>query len=263
MILAARNYQTIVTEDADLAASTNAFVSHFVALHSNGYEQSFRDYVEGYGVRFDELTTANSDTAFRRAREVSRNAMIGLYKHYGIESRRLSVQFQSSADKANEALAYLDMDLGIARAGVVMDHDRRTLAYLFERGVQDQRRHVLCTWDKLHLLVAAREADAYWEALNPAALSDLLDMVAPGHCSDGLTSMMAAAHWISEESREAGAQVWDALARYHSGDLHDADLLREAKAFKADYVVRMNRDTTYEDITRSWADWQRRLSSES
>jgi len=258
LIRAVRNYRTIVNDDVDLAGSKNAFVSHFVAMRSVGNERSFRDYIEGYGVGFDEIASSETQTARNQIMGRVKARMAALYREYAIEPRPLGDPSQRAYDLANEAVGYFEMDYGLERSDVVLNHDKRTLAFLFDQSIRDQRSNILCTWDKLHL-EAADGSDAFWDAINPAALCDLLDMVAAEPSNDCLASMVAAAQWISEESIEIGARVWDVLAHLHSGDLHDADLKREAKRFKDEYAVRLNRNATYEEISRSWTDWKGRV----
>jgi len=50
--------------------------------------------------------------------------------------------------------------------------------------------------------------------------------------------------------------VWDRLVIIEGGNLHDAELLEQARAFKKKYLERAESTKIYEDIRASWVKWK-------
>jgi hypothetical protein len=71
-----------------------------------------------------------------------------------------------------------------------------------------------------------------------------------------VVSPLVIAKLISEEAAQRGAVVWDKLAAIELGNLHDAELLTEARRFKEEFVGRLNRGGRVEDIGRAWTVWK-------
>lgn len=52
--------------------------------------------------------------------------------------------------------------------------------------------------------------------------------------------------------------MWDRLVIIEGGNLHDAELLEQARAFKKKYLERAESTALYEDIRTSWVKWKER-----
>ena len=53
-----------------------------------------------------------------------------------------------------------------------------------------------------------------------------------------------------------GAEVWDRLVSIERGNLHDAELLTQARAFKEEYIERVQSGKATRDVNRAWAEWK-------
>jgi len=116
--------------------------------------------------------------------------------------------------------------------------------------------HVLCTWDRLHFYVREHAKDAGWDAINPALLGDLLSLASTEQHDTAIASPVVIAKIITEEAATAGAIVWDKLAKIEEGNLHDAELIKEAKRFKDDFTVKLQKGEILANLGKAWAKWK-------
>lgn len=251
LIFAARDYRQIIDADPDLMGSENAFVSHFSYLRTQGRMTDFDRYIGGYGVSPERLAGARENDRFLIARAEAQSALRRMFARYNIEPFHLSKPSASAIRRAETALSYAQVNLDIQRPPILMKHDERMIAFLLDQDMEIQRAAVLCTWDRLHFEVASN-----WEAMTPVELSDIIELAVPGDENGPLSGMLAAASAITQEASEMGGRIWDALVRYHAGDLYDAELLSEAKKFKASFVERSRADVSYKAIADAWTNWK-------
>jgi hypothetical protein len=251
------DYARIVDLDDDLRFSENAFVAHYANLKREaGYGSGFLEYLESFGLD-DGLRRAE----FYRARDLLMPRVARLFDRYSIATFTLDKPTFAAQKKAEEEIGHTVQALGLVRPQVLLKHDIRTLAFLYDQDGQAQDAWVLCTWDSLHF--SARDATAaQWAALNPSAFADLLMLTAPDDEGAAVTSPIVVAMSLSEEAAAMkGARVWDVLVRLTRQDSHDAELLAKAKTFKQDYLSRARASTRVQDIEREWTAWKNKYHS--
>jgi hypothetical protein len=136
-----------------------------------------------------------------------------------------------------------------------MRHDVRTIAYLHDSDRVSETAQVLCTWDGVHFWVREK-ARADWQALNPAVLGDILALAEPEDLRGHIASPVVLARSLSEEATQRGAEVWDRLVQIERGSTYNAQLLAQARAFKEDYIGKLQSGQATYDIGRAWAEWK-------
>lgn len=222
LIAAARDYMTLAGEP-ELDRSENFFVAHYHAVAEArqeaatpaGFEELLHDLglPDGWGRDDDFQVTL---------RKIERT-LTKLLQHYGIEISR--VTFTGGAALKGEP----------PRPPIVLDHDRRVVAWLDERARSSSEGLVLCSQDRW-LLSAVSECD--WLAVDPAALVDLLPMIRPTGTVAPLVSLRELAAQMDDASAGRAARVWDMLAEIEGPRLADRELRRRARAFKDDWLAR-------------------------
>ena len=250
LFLANEAYAAIVeTADPDLAYSENAFVSHYVTMRKDAQGISFRSYLAGFG-----LSPSLYSSGLAPARDEMMRALEPLFARYEIETVRM---YPARRDQiqAEESVARAIHHLALDRPSVVLQHDARVIAFLIEKKRQVEEAFVLTTWDHLHFTVRESERAA-WDAIDPAALNDLLVLVSSDESEAPLSSLSAMAKLISDESASRGAVVWDVLAKIEKGKLFDAQLLEKARDFKREFLLDSTRSASTGAIRKAWATWK-------
>lgn len=244
------DYEPIVDLDPDLTASENAFVSHYAKLRQDGLAPPFSDYVRAFGLD-DPLRKAE----FYAARDGLKPRLQRLFDRYSISVTPMGRPSSTSQRRAEESIAYAIHQLEVTRPDVLVRHDVRTIAYLHDSDRTGDMAHVLCTWDGVHFWVRERES-ADWQVLNPGLLGDILALANPEDMQGQIASPTILAKSLSEEAAARGAEVWDRLVRIERGTLHDAELLAQARAFKEEYIARLQSGKAMRDVNRAWAEWK-------
>lgn len=248
---ARRRYSPLVTEDPDLVGSDNAFVAHFMTLKLQGKVGSFEDYIEGY-----RYSKALDKADFYVARDAMKPQIRRLFARYGISTESISKVELSLKRQIEEALAYSARDLSLERPQILLDHDTNTILYLEHLSASRSDAIVLATWDRLHFSVYER-MDPFWDAVNPAMLSDLFGIAWDRSDPRPVVSPLFVAKALSERAAEQGARVWDKLVRIEKENLHDAKLLSMAKEFKRQYLIQEQQGVTSMDLKAAWQDWKK------
>ena len=192
---------------------------------------------------------------FYAARDNLKPRLQRLFDRYSIAVMPMGRPSSVSQRRAEESIAYAIHQLDVERPEVLVKHDLRTIAYLHDSDRSGEMAHVLCTWDGVHFWVRERE-NADWQVLNPAVLGDILALAAvddhPGH----IASPTVLAKSLSEEAAQRGAEVWDRLVRIERESMHDAELLAQARAFKEEYIGRLQSGKATQSVNRAWAEWR-------
>lgn len=243
-------YAGLVEADADLRGSTNAFVAHYVDLRMEGSAPEFVDYLAAFG-----LTPDLPEGPSTLTRDILMTRMEGLFRRYGVAVERLDRPSTTSLRRAEQALALAAAELEVSRPRRVMAHDARTIAHLHDAERDPGTTVLLCSWDRLASQVARSEGTG-WVAINPAALGDLLAMVAPGDHDARIITPLVLAMSIADEQADAGAHILDSLAAIEHGAVFDGELLRQALAFKRAYLVQLAGDADGPELGTAWARWK-------
>ena len=250
LIRAFSDYEQIVDLDPDLVGSENAYVSHYASLGIEGKSPGFSDYLRSFG-----LDDAVRQAEFYAARDALKPRLERLFDRYSITARAMGRPSSESRRRAEECIAYAIHDLGLNRPDVLVRHDVRTLAYLNDTDRSGDSAYVLCTWDSLHFRVRERES-ADWQVLNPPVLGDILSLAAGSELGGHIAAPTVLARSLSDEAAQHGAEVWDTLVRLERGSMHDAELLAQARAFKEEYIGRLQSGQATQKVSVAWAAWK-------
>jgi hypothetical protein len=249
-----RNYRAIVFADPDLRESENAFVSHFAALNLEGKLQgmTFVEYLKGFG-----LNEGLAAGEYFVARDAFIARLQALFDRYGITTERIGRPSRASERRAEQAISFAEHEKNIRRRPVIIRHDARTIAYLFDQEVNAGDVHILCTWDSMHFYIRESEAanSPRWHVVDPALLGDTLALAIPSEENVEVVSPTVMAMLMSDAAARQGAYVWDVLAHIEKDRLHDAQLLANAREFKEHYVSR-HAKVEARDITKAWSTWK-------
>jgi len=243
-------YAGLVEADADLRGSTNAFVAHYVDLRMEGSAPEFADYLAAFG-----LTPDLPEGPSTLTRDILMTRMEGLFRRYGVAVERLDRPSTTNLRRAEQALAFAAAELEVSRPRRVMEHDARTIAHLHDAERDPGTTVALCSWDRLASHVARSEGTG-WVVINPAALGDLLAMVAPGDHDARIITPVVLAMSIADEQADAGARILDGLAAIEQGVVFDGELLRQALAFKRAYLAQLASEPEGPELGAAWARWK-------
>jgi hypothetical protein len=255
-LIQAWDYRHIVTEDQDLVASENAFVAHYTSLYVDHKIGSFTDYLEGFG-----LDKTLRGAIFEVARDKLKLQLQRYFDDlYGIKTKLLGNPSRSAQKRADEVIGFWLNSKSPRRSHIVIQHDKRTVAYLFDQDKTFKTANVLCTWDNLHFQVRQNE-NVSWEVLNPVVLGDILSLALAEQERDStqIISVVMLAKSLSEETASIGASIWDTLIKIEQENLYDAELLKQAKAFKREFIESQHQKYEYEEIAQAWEKWKEKV----
>jgi hypothetical protein len=261
LIDAYRDYGEVAGLDPDLRGSTNAFVSHYASLLWEGKLSGpdFVQYLRGFG--FDEGLIQGD---YYRARDTFMRRLQEHYDRYGIKVLRLGNPSYDAERKAEEAIQIVQYDKNYRRQPILLRHDRRTIAFLMDQDRRSSVVYMLCTWDGLHFYIREREApfEPGWHVFDPAFLGDMLALAAPDPSEFNLLSPAVVAMEMTDEAAAKGAFIWDSIVSMEKGKLHNAELIAQAKEFKAGFLKRMAPDTSFENVRAAWMMWKQERQAE-
>lgn len=260
LIEAYRSYRTIILDDPDLRESENAFVADFTQLRVEGkISIGFVEFLSGFG-----LNEALAKGDFYVARDVFTKRLETLLHRYGIEVRRLGSPSRASFVRAETAIGLAEYERNIRRPAIIIKHDLRTIAYLMDQEGSAIETYVLCTWDGLHFYVRDIESkyDPRWQVIDPAFLGDLLSLAGADAGRAAVLAPAVVAMMSSDKAAQQGAYVWDVLAQLEKGNLHDAQLIGQAKDFKASFIRTSKADVRFQDVKAAWLRWKQQHQEE-
>lgn len=247
-------YGAIVDLDPDLRASENAFVSHYVTLRIRNKlgGRSFLQYLQAFG--FDERLALGN---YYAARDEYMRRISSIFQQYGISTRRLHSPSRGAEKRAQEAVSFAEHERSIRRQRIVASHDIRTIAFLYDRERNGGETYILCTWDNLHFYVREHHSSPFerWLVLDPALLGDVLSLAAAEELPV-VVSPTVLAMSMSDGAAKSAAHVWDVLVNLERGNLYDADLLAQARAFKASYSSIASASAVANGVRDAWQRWK-------
>jgi hypothetical protein len=255
LIAAARDYAPVVDLDDQLAGSTNAYVSHYVDLRRRGKVDNFNTYLVGLGARPHIIRLD-----FRAARQVLMNTLGTAFRRYGIQPIFEERPNEAVRAAAERELAYVTQELQRERAQITARHDAKVIAHLQGSARDPKRTGLLCTWDRL-LIIIQRRLQASWDALNPSILGDLLSLASAESRGVTLISPITLAMALHEAEVDRGAAIWDWLIAHEKSKFHDARYRQSAMKFKEEYMQSAD-DTRPSRLARAWEEWKARYLNE-
>jgi hypothetical protein len=234
LISAYDHYRPLIERGIDLRYSDNAFVAHYSALRSDDrYEGSFDAYIESFGFR----PATGAERSFTNERDWVMSRMKTLFSRYGVKivsSRDAPKQARRAAE---EAIAYTAKELNLSRKPRLLDHDISAVADISARASVGDHSVIFCTWDRLHLRLRTAGGSVEWPAMDPGMLGDLLALISD--TDEGpVSGAVEVALEMGEEEERKGAEIWDELVSIEKGNLFDAELMKRAESFQADFLER-------------------------
>lgn len=117
---------------------------------------------------------------------------------------------------------------------------------------------ILCTWDKVHLLLNPGGLDGY-NVMNPIMLIDFLSIAKKSAKQSSLAHLLDFAAIQKEKDLELSAKIWDSIAKLDGKNLADATFMSKARQFKEDYLESHSteRDAIPENIEKAWLAWRK------
>ncbi|MFV8753696.1 hypothetical protein ACNOYE_24335 [Nannocystaceae bacterium ST9] len=245
-LLRAPDYEPFL-DDLDLRDSGNAYVAYFVASR----RVDFADYLAQFGLTESLRRDVRPDT--RRSLETFLRRQLS---HYGIEVVATGGVSKHHLERAQRSWTWACHDLGILdRATILAEHDVRVLAWSSASTERDPSRALLiATWDRA-IRRAHPETDS-GGALDPLAIGELLSFVA-GDRAPAMTARFASS-WLGEAEAERGARILDELVHIEHEHLSDAQLVRQARAFKQTYVREREDQPSAKALGRAWETFKRK-----
>jgi hypothetical protein len=100
--------------------------------------------------------------------------------------------------------------------------------------------------------------ETYWDVLDPAVFADLLALCHSPASLAPLYVPMTFVKAMNEEAIENAAHIWDTILHIERGGLHDAQLTKLAREFKADFLRRKVKDFGSGKVEAEWLAWKSR-----
>lgn len=146
----------------------------------------------------------------------------------------------------------------INKPPVLIRHDATVIEYLSGAYIPSGLAKVLCTWDKLHLLINPAGLDGYY-VMNPIVLIDFLSIARKTAKNYSMAHLLDFAAIQNERNLELSAKIWDSIAKLDSKHLADAMFMRKAKQFKEDYLEKHlnEKDDIPANIEKAWLAWKK------
>ncbi|MBK3452343.1 hypothetical protein [Pseudomonas sp. MF6754] len=261
LIEACRDYKEILNEQIDMSRSGNAFVSHFSHYRqtSAGKHLRFEDYVYSFGVRLSHVTPEMGDSEFYRLRDKASRGVSEAATKYGFQVITIKPNF---LDKKITELEDFMAERGIRKPRVLIRHDAAVVQYLSGANVPSGYAKILCTWDKMHLLLNPTGDDGY-SVMNPIVLIDFLSIAKKTAKKYSLAHLLDFAAIQKEKDLELSAKIWDSIAKLDGNKLADATFMRVAKQFKEDYLEKhlQETDNIPANIENAWLAWKKSETS--
>ncbi|WP_434572395.1 hypothetical protein J3P88_25725 [Pseudomonas sp. Z3-6] len=257
LIEACRDYRHILNEQIDMTHSGNAFVSHYshYIKTKSGEGLTFSDYVYTLGVKLSSVTPEMTDGMFYRLRDRASRAVSEIAEKYGFVVEMMKPKF---VDKKITEIEEFMTEHGIRKPAVLIRHDANVIEYLSGAYIPSGFAKVLCTWDKVHLLLNPLGLDGY-HVMNPIVLIDFLSIAKKTAKNYSLAHLLDFAAIQNEKDLELSAKIWDSIAKLDSKNLADATFMRKAKQFKEDYLEKHlgERDDLPDNIEKAWLAWKK------
>lgn len=257
LIEACRDYKEILDEKIDMTHSGNAFVSHYshYSKTPGGEGLSFADYVYSFGVKLSSVIPEMPDNVFYRLRDRASRAISEIAIKYGFFVELMRPQF---VDKKITEIEEFMAESGMRKPAVLIRHDAAVIQYLSGAYVPSGYAKILCTWDKVHLLLNPLGLDGY-HVMNPIVLIDFLSIAKKTAKKFSLAHLLDFAAIQKERDLELSAKIWDSIAKLDGKHLADATFMRKAKQFKEDYLEKHlgERDDLPENIEKAWSAWKK------
>jgi hypothetical protein len=234
LISAYDHYRPLIETDVDLRYSDNAFVGHFSALKGDGhYTGTFDDYVGSFGLRPSEGGTRS----FVAERDWVMGRMRTLFGRYGVNITSSQDAPRAARRAAEEAIAYTTKELDLSRKPRLLEHDINAVADISARAAVGDHAVIFCTWDRLHLRLRTAGGPVEWPAMDPGMLGDLLTLISDTS-EDPSSGVVEVALEMGEEEARKGAEIWDELVAIEKDNLFDAEMMKRAQSFQADFLAR-------------------------
>ncbi len=255
LIWAFRNYKGLIYDDPDLCASENAFVAHYVSLHSYADEIDFDSYLESFGFSKKMQTRDLYDyKVFNATRDELMPILQHLFERNNITIRPLTPN-EKSLKKAQMAISFAMNELNIVRSDIVTKHDTRTIAHLIQQDRHADYCNILCTWDSLHFKVKS-DTGGTWDTFDPAVFSDLLSICVQSEDNRMLSTPINILKSFSELSMRNAAYIWETIIGFEKKGIHNAQLIQAAKEFKEVYLAERNKAFNHKKIIEEWKKWK-------
>ncbi|PBP85415.1 hypothetical protein [Pseudomonas syringae] len=257
LIEACRDYKEILNDGEDMSRSGNAFVSHFSHYRQTpkGKDLSFEDYVYTFGIKLFQITAGMQDPEFYRLRDRATREISKIATKYGFEVLEINSKF---TDKKVKELKDFMLDSGIKKPDILIRHDAKVIQYLSGANVPSGYAKILCTWDKVHLLINPSGVDGY-HVMNPIVLIDFLSIAKKTAKQYSLAHLLDFASIQNEKDLELSAEIWDSIAKLDGRNLSDANFMNKAKRFKEDFLEKHleERDNIPANIENAWLAWKK------
>lgn len=257
LIEACRDYKDILDAKIDMTHSGNAFVSHYSHYSSTpaGEGLTFADYVYTFGVKLSSVTPEMTDGVFYRLRDKASREISATAAKYGFIVESMNPKF---VDKKITEIELFMAENGIRKPAVLIRHDAAVIQYLSGAYVPSKYAKILCTWDKVHLMLNPLGLDGY-HVMNPIVLIDFLSIAKKTAKKISLTHLLDFAAIQKDRDLELSAKIWDSIAKLDGKHLADATFMRKAKQFKEDYLEKHfgDRDDLPANIEKAWSAWKK------
>jgi hypothetical protein len=233
-LLNARPYAEVIGTESDFERSRNYFVAHFCSLRSGDRLPTrtpgeFLAFLHDFGA-------PGLQRGLNRAeeRQLAEHALRTTLSTYGIAVEPVDERPDDPPLPREPT----------RRDAVLLRHDRAVVREL-QRWTRTDPRWLVCTADAwLRGVLNEREI----LAVDSVGLVDLLELVSPSATPRPLLGPLELAASLGDPERERAAAVWDTIVAIEGPRLRDRELVRRARAFRADWLGRRTDD----DLSAAW-----------
>ncbi|MDN8663727.1 hypothetical protein [Stenotrophomonas indicatrix] len=259
LVMACRDYRSLLNDGIDIARSTNAFASHFSSLKrsAKNADLTFDEYVATFGVNIATAGDSLEDAQFYAARDRAYAELRRIAGKYRIRVRDCDKGTSKRAlEKAMER--YNEAGNSSSKTSLLVRHDAQVVSHLETRVTESDDLLILCTWDRMHSDINAGGYLGYF-VMSPPGLIDFLSV---GKLSSGGSTISALSSFVDavgETEVVASARIWDVIAKISGGEMSDGQAIAAARKFRDEYLSgHATAGVTDEaSITDSWIAWRK------
>lgn len=239
-LLQARKYNGLDLNENELKYSSNAFVSNYYALKTEGAKmpESFMDYLASYS---PAIKSEKNDKK-TWAREIMTDIQSILNKS-GIEFLKIPFYEQNETKEINIQYNYYLQDNNQKKAPYLINHDVWTLKFINDSIVENNEHWIILTYDRSLIDFSTQEHFKGWTS-TPLKFLSLSEATKP-LSETKFVSLLHTVATYSERTLSAGARILDKFVQYASTEMQNWEFKRDIEEFKSELIQSIDYSSDY------------------
>jgi hypothetical protein len=245
-LLKAREFIGLSDADEFLAFSPNGYVSHYFQMRN--FEMPVPENLLGFLSKFSKSIMREQEQG-KWIRSIMAD-ITSLVASYGIQYEHIKMVDAHYSDKIDREYGFIQNERNMDRAGVLFNHDSKTLAYMRKAMSQGVNGLICLTWDRVMIEVARKVEDCGW-VVSPHDAADFINLSTPP-TGEKLVSLSHKLAGVRERPSEIVGELLDRIVHVAKPEQLDWQLRDRLTSLRTQLLERV--DTTSEE----YGQWARR-----